>query len=116
MYVAITRAKNTLHLTFPRKRPGKGKYFNTHPSRFLAELKLEEPKQAKVITGNIAALARPDYRAEAEDSRKANPQGPWKDSSGNRWGICKTCGTFTRDWWSLDGKTNICDCNDCKYS
>lgn len=116
LYVAITRAKNTLHLTFPRKRPGKGKYFMTEPSRFLAELGLEEPKQAKVITGNIAALARPDYRAEAEDSRKANPQGPWKDSSGNRWGICKTCGTFTRDWWRLDGATNICDCNDCKYS
>lgn len=117
LYVAITRAKNVLHLTYPRKRPGRGKDFPTQPSRFLAELKLEEPSRSKVTTGSIAAytLAGPDHRAEAEASRKANPQGPWKDSSGNRWGICRSCGTFTRDWWSLDGKTNTCECNDCKY-
>ena len=118
LYVALTRAKNSLYLTYPRERTVKERKLRLYPSRFLRELKLEMGAISSVtIKGNINAFyqGRPDYEAEAEASRKENPQGPWKDSSGNRWGICKRCSKFTRDWWSLDGDTNMCECNDCRY-
>jgi len=117
LYVALTRAKEKLYLTYPRQRQVQNKKRRCYPSRFLKELKLEEDTKSKpIVTGNIAALSsQRDYRAEAEASRKENPQGPWKDSTDNRWGICKHCKKFTRDWWTLDGTTNICECNDCKY-
>lgn len=117
-YVALTRAKNRLYLTYPRQRTVKERKQRLTPSRFLRELKLEMGAiPPATITGNTNAVfqGRPDYQAEAEASRKENPQGPWKDSSGNRWGICKRCSKFTRDWWSLDGDTNMCECNDCRY-
>lgn len=119
-YVAITRAKNRVHLTYPRERQLQRKKAKTSPSRFLGELRLEQERFIPTSVANVRNVAaavhhQPDYKAEALSSRKANPQGPWRDSSGNRWGICKRCSQFTRDWWSLDGATNMCECNDCKF-
>lgn len=118
LYVALTRAKNRLYLTYPRQKTVKDVKIRLSPSRFIRELKLEVKSTPPVIVkGNISAAfqGRPDYQAEAEASRKENPQGPWRDSTGNRWGICKRCSKFTRNWWSLDGDTNMCECNDCRY-
>jgi DNA helicase-2/ATP-dependent DNA helicase PcrA len=118
LYVAITRAKNHLYLTYPRQKTVKDVKIRLSSSRFIRELKLEAKSIPPVIVkGNISAAfqGRPDYLAEAEASRKANPQGPWRDSTGNRWGICKRCSKFTRDWGSFDGDTNMCECNDCRY-
>jgi DNA helicase-2/ATP-dependent DNA helicase PcrA len=117
LYVALTRAKNRLYLTYPRKKTVKKAKIRLSPSRFMRELELEVKSNPSVtVTGNISAAfrGRPDYRAEAEASRKENPQGPWVDSTGNRWGICKRCSEFTRYWRSLDGDTNMCECNDCR--
>lgn len=115
-YVAITRAKNQLYLTYPRKRRVKERQLKLRPSRFLAEA-LDSQQKTQVQPASLPSFIKKtsDYRAEAEASRKENPQGPWLDSSGNRWGICKHCSQFTRDWWSLDGETNVCQCNDCRY-
>jgi DNA helicase-2/ATP-dependent DNA helicase PcrA len=40
MYVAITRARNELYLSYPliRTMPGKGSDFMQHPSRFLDDI------------------------------------------------------------------------------
>jgi len=117
MYVALTRAKDKLYLTYPRQRQTQDKKLRLHPSRFLLELKLEGEESTAPLASNLVAVMKnlPDYQAEAEASRKENPQGPWKDRSGKRWGICQHCSKFTRDWWSFNGETNMCQCNDCKY-
>lgn len=41
LYVAITRAKNRLYLTFPRQKTVKDVKIRLSPSRFLRELKLD---------------------------------------------------------------------------
>ncbi|MFW6287486.1 MAG: competence protein CoiA [bacterium] len=50
---------------------------------------------------------------EAEQSQKENPAGPWMDSENNRWGFCRECGIFTKDWVTFDGTNNTCKCRDC---
>lgn len=121
LYVAVTRAKDRLYLTYPRQRIVKERKQRLAPSRFLKEFKLEQEAMKDIIAAPIESNTRaifkgwPDYEAEAKASREENPQGPWKDSSGNSWGVCRHCAKFTRDWWSFDGSTNSCECNDCRY-
>jgi len=123
LYVAITRAKNGLYVTYPKARVSQGKRYNLRPSRFLKELdSAEDLDVSKSKPPVFIPVALPNMktteslRAEAEAARTANPAGPWLDSSGNRWAVCMHCSTLTRDWWSLDGNTNICKCNNCKYA
>lgn len=117
LYVALTRARARLNLSYPKERTVQGKTIELKESRFINELDLTRANAytaPKVIP--IPFNPRKEQlKQEALTSKNQNPQGPWKDSTGNRWGICSACGEFTRDWWTLDGKTNSCHCNACKY-
>ena len=48
MYVAVTRAKERLAVTNARRRARFGKYIDTRPSRFICEMKGEQPQQLQV--------------------------------------------------------------------
>ena len=124
LYVAISRASQQLFITYPQERLAHGKSKSLRKSRFIGELYLTRannisyPKKDLEASGPILRYSlnsKEVLKAEAETQRKANPPGPWRDSSGNRWGVCQSCGEFTKDWWSFDGKTNKCKCNDCRY-
>lgn len=55
-----------------------------------------------------------ELEMEAEKSQLENPTGPWLDSENNRWGFCRECGLFTKDWVTFDGKKNTCLCRECR--
>lgn len=53
-------------------------------------------------------------RLEALKQKSANPQGPWYDSTrDDKWGDCKHCGEFTKDWVDFWGESNKCVCRKC---
>jgi ATP-dependent DNA helicase Rep len=55
MYVAVTRAQRTLHLSWCRKRRRARRDFDVLPSRFIAEMELDaRPQAAVTITGEKA--------------------------------------------------------------
>ncbi|HEY4540855.1 MAG TPA: UvrD-helicase domain-containing protein [Noviherbaspirillum sp.] len=65
MYVGITRAQRSLHLTWCKRRKRAREYINCDPSRFIKEMKLDEgdavPKEEEKITpqerlANLKAL------------------------------------------------------------
>jgi hypothetical protein len=48
-------------------------------------------------------------------AKKRNPEAKlWRDSKGNRWGNCRVCDKFTKDWIYFYGKDNTCLCYECK--
>jgi hypothetical protein len=63
---------------------------------------------------------RPLAYREAKPSQKGSPQPPVAPApiryapSPERQGECEECGRITSDWWSYDGKTGKCKCNDCR--
>jgi ATP-dependent DNA helicase Rep len=65
MYVGITRAQRTLHVTWCKRRKRAGELVNCEPSRFIKEMALDvgdaAPKESEVMTpkerlANLKAL------------------------------------------------------------
>ena len=47
-------------------------------------------------------------------AKKRNPEAKlWRDSKGNRWGNCRVCDKFTKDWIYFYGEDNTCLCYEC---
>lgn len=68
MYVAVTRAKSHLTMTFCQRRAMRGIYKTRHPSRFLLELK-EKPPPAGWVACELEGLP-------AEPPAPVAPQSP----------------------------------------
>ena len=83
-YVAVTRAKDELHLTSCRWRRLHGRLYETGPSRFLGEIEsdfLEAPKPGRGSGGAIGragAAASPRWASGAASGAAARESGPWK--------------------------------------
>lgn len=87
-----------------------------HFKKWEIEL-LKTPGDSMTINKSIESIRGSNDKflyEEALESRKRNPEGPWRDSRKNKWGICDSCGEFTKDYWYFDGATNMCKCNNCK--
>jgi len=80
--------------------------------------------KAKIISKNNAKSKKAN-KSKAEKSfvvlrkeafaEKKNPEAKlWRDSKGNRWGNCRVCNKFTKDWIYFHGKDNTCLCYECK--
>jgi ATP-dependent DNA helicase Rep len=61
MYVGVTRAQRSLHLSFCRKRKRAGEWHDAQPSRFLSELAQDDLRWA-------GAPLPPDEAAKAKDA------------------------------------------------
>ena len=51
MYVGMTRAQRSLHLSWCRRRKRAGEWHDAEPSRFIAELTQEDLRHADVPAG-----------------------------------------------------------------
>jgi hypothetical protein len=80
--------------------------------------------KAKIISKNNAESkkankSKPEkpfevLRKEAFAEKKKPETKLWRDSKGNRWGNCRVCNKFTKDWIYFYGEDNTCLCYDCK--
>ncbi|PTV94446.1 hypothetical protein C8C76_13220 [Halanaerobium saccharolyticum] len=52
-------------------------------------------------------------RKEAFAEKKKPETKLWRDSKGNRWGNCRICNKFTKDWIYFYGEDNTCLCYEC---
>jgi ATP-dependent DNA helicase Rep len=58
MYVGVTRAQRSLHITWCKKRKKGRDFAKREPSRFLAELQLEEDKHLPDETPTLSPKER----------------------------------------------------------
>jgi ATP-dependent DNA helicase Rep len=67
MYVGLTRAQETLHLSYCRTRKRAGEKVECPPSRFLSELAQEDLRHAdQVLTGDEAIRAKQSGNARLQ--------------------------------------------------
>jgi ATP-dependent DNA helicase Rep len=78
MYVGITRARATLAVSVLRRRKRGRKLQGALPSRFIAEMKLDEARtvenpRARLLALRAAAVARAEAARQAVAPTRADP-------------------------------------------
>ena len=138
----VSIAPETGELTHPGEREDLGKAIIEGKERREREAKermKERPVDSrppltwaeKIARAAIADLKRRGDSAEPKDAAPAPPaerplpqvalealamqqkNGVVILENGEREAACESCGVFTADWMSFDGKTGVCKCNDC---
>lgn len=110
-YWWFERLKDDLDYNPTKVKTIKKQYYDSN----FSKAKKISKNNAKSKKANKSKPEKPFevLRKEAFAEKKKPKTKLWRDSKGNRWGNCRICNKFTKDWIYFYGEDNTCLCYEC---